>query len=214
MPEARAKRILLADDHALIRDALPRAIRRTVPEAVFFSVATAPEVVAAVERDTWDLLVLDLGLPGGGELVTLRRLRTMRPELPILVLTMFAEEKMGAAAIAAGANGYLCKTADRGVIAQAAAETLAGRGYLTDNLRRLLATRNAQPKMEVASLSRREFEVLVEIARGRSNKEIAADMDISVTSVGTYRTRIMEKLALRTNADLVRFVVEKGLARS
>lgn len=207
------KRILLADDHALIRDALPRTIRRTVPGAIFTMVATAVDVIAAVEREEWDLLVLDLGLPGAGEMATLRRLRALRPELPILVLSMFAEEKMGAAALAAGANGYLCKTADRVVIAQAAAETLAGRGYISDKLRQLLGSRNAQPEMDVASLSRREFEVLVELARGRSNKEIAADLDISVTSVGTYRTRIMEKLALRTNADLVRFVVEKGLSR-
>jgi len=213
MPEGLAKRILIADDHALIRDALPRTIWRTVPEAIFFSVATVPALIEAIEREAWDLLVLDLGLPGGSEMGTLRRVREMRPELPILVLTMFAEDKMGVAALAAGANGYLCKTADRAVIARAAAETLAGRGYVSDHLRRLLSTREERAETDVASLSRREFEVLVELARGRSNKEIAAELDVSVTSVGTYRTRIMEKLALRTNADLVRFVVEKGLTR-
>ena len=213
MSEACTPRILIADDHELIRVALPTAIRRGVPGAFFAAVATAAEAVAAVEREKWDLLVLDLGLPDAGEFQTLRRIRALCPQLPVLVLSMFAEEKMGVAALEAGANGYLCKTADRAAIAQAAAETLAGRGHVSGKLRALLAGRRPAASAMKISLSPRELEVLVDLGRGLSNKEIAAKLAVSVSSVGTYRVRLMAKLGLHTTADLLRFVVEHGLTR-
>lgn len=212
MPELQETKILLADDHALIRGALPSAIRRRVPAAKFVQVGTAAEVLAAVQRAEWDLLVLDLGLPGGTELETLRQVRALRPQLRVLVFSMFPEDKMGVAAIEAGADGYLCKTADRALVAQAAAETLAGTGYRSAHLRELLAGRRTDPG-GVPALSRRELEVLVLLGRGLSNKEVAAQLEVGVTSVGTYRARIMEKLGLSTTADLLRYVVEHRLAR-
>lgn len=213
MSEAPVPQILLADDHVLIRDALPSAIRRKVPGARFECVGTAADAIEAVTRREWSLVVLDLGLPGGTELETLRRLRTLRPALPILVFSMFPEEKMGVAAIEAGASGYLCKTADRATIGVAAVETLTGEGYRSARLRESLAKRGGERRGEMAALSRRELEVLIDLGRGRSNKEIAASLDISVTSVGTYRVRIMDKLGLRTTADLLRYVVEHRLVR-
>lgn len=213
MSEDPVPQILLADDHVLIRDALPSTIRRRVPQARFETVGTAAAVLEAVQRTEWDLVVLDLGLPGGMELETLRRVRELRPQMPILVLSMFPEQKMGVAAIEAGADGYLCKTADRATIAAAAAETLAGRGYRSAHLRELLAKRVSERRGRAAALSQRELEVLIALGRGRSNKEIAADFGISVTSVGTYRMRILDKLGLRTTADLLRYVVEHRLAR-
>ena len=208
-----APRILIADDHELIRDALPGAIRRRLPTATFESVATASAVITAAQRERWDLLVLDLGLPGMGELDTLRRVRALQPALPVLVLSMFAEEKMGVAALEAGADGYLCKTADRNAIAHAAAETLAGRGHVSENLRSLLARRPRRPGGSITALSPREVDVLLDLGRGLSNKEIAARLAVGVTTVATYRARIMEKLALRTAADLHRFVIEQELTR-
>lgn len=211
MSEETVARILLADDHALVRDALKAAIRRRVSGAKFEYAGTAGEVMAAVEREPWNLVVLDLGLPGGTELETLRRVRALRPEVPILVFSMFPEHKMGLAAIEAGADGYLCKTADRVTIGQAATETLAGRGYRSPELQALLAKRPGARRGAMAALSQREVEVLIGLGRGRSNKEVAAALGISVTSVGTYRTRIMDKLGLRTTADLLRYVVEHRL---
>jgi DNA-binding NarL/FixJ family response regulator len=213
MSEDPVPQILLADDHVLIRDALPSAIRRRVPGAEFECVGTAADAIDAVTRMKWSLVVLDLGLPGGTELETLRRVRELRPGMPILVFSMFPEQKMGVAAIEAGADGYLCKTADRATIATAVAETLAGSGYRSERLRELLTKRVSERRGRAAALSQRELEVLIELGRGRSNKEIAADMGISVTSVGTYRTRIMDKLGLRTTADLLRYVVDHRLVR-
>lgn len=213
MAEDPVSRILLADDHVLVRDALPAAIRRRVAGARFECVGTATAAVAAVEREPWHLVVLDLGLPGGSELETLRRVRAARPTMPILVFSMFPEEKMGVAALDAGADGYLCKTADRATIGEAVAETLAGRGYRSAALASLLVKRAGKRRGALSDLSQREMEVLIGLGRGRSNKEVAADLAISVTSVGTYRMRIMEKLGLRTTADLLRYVVEHRLAR-
>lgn len=213
MAEDPVSRILLADDHVLVRDALPAAIRRRVAGAQFECVGTASAALAAVAREAWHLVVLDLGLPGGTELETLRRVRAARPTMPILVFSMFPEEKMGVAALDAGADGYLCKTADRATIGEAVAETLAGRGYRSAALANLLVKRAGKRRGALSDLSQREMEVLIGLGRGRSNKEVAADLAISVTSVGTYRMRIMEKLGLRTTADLLRYVVEHRLAR-
>lgn len=213
MSETPVPRILLADDHVLIRDALPPAIRRQVPDAEFECVGTAADAIDAVQRSEWSLVVLDLGLPGGTELETLRRVRALRPAMPILVFSMFPDQKMGIAAIEAGADGYLCKTADRATIATAVAETLAGNGYRSERLRELLTKRVSERRGRAAALSQRELEVLVALGRGRVAKEIAADLGISITSVGTYRARIMDKLGLRTTADLLRYIVEHRLAR-
>ncbi|WP_438481889.1 response regulator [Oleiharenicola lentus] len=212
MPDTASPRILLADDHGLIRDALPRAIRKKIPTAQFEKVSNAFEAEGAIVATDFDLVVLDLGLPGAGELETLRRLRVLRPHLPILVFTSFSEEKMGRAALDAGANGFLAKTADPALIAIAASETLAGRGYVSEKLKEL---RTSRPPFGTSthSLSARELEVLTDLGRGLGQKEIAARLGVSVPSVATYRARIMEKLRLRTTADLLRYVVENRLTR-
>lgn len=208
-----ASRILLADDHLIVRDALRATIRRCLPSAEVSEAHTAEGVQAAVARESWDLVVLDLGLPGGGELEVLRALRAVRPAMPILVFSMFTEVKMGCAALEAGADGYLCKTADRVVIRTAITEMLAGRGYVTASLRALQAKRPASGGGEVAKLSTRELEVLLALGRGESSKEVAARLGLGASSVGTYRARLLEKLGLRTTADLQRYVVEHRLTR-
>ncbi len=213
MSETNGPLILLADDHVLIRDALASVILRRVPGARCECTDTAAETIKAVTRAEWSLLVLDLGLPGGREFEALRQVRALRPSLPILVYSMFPEQKMGVAAIEAGADGYLCKTADRETVAKAVAETLAGDGYRSERLRRLLTQRASGRARGDVALSPRELEVLIELGRGRSNKEIAAGLAISVTSVGTYRTRIMDKLGVSTTADLLRHVIEHRLTR-
>jgi len=198
----------------LVRDALTTAISRRVAGAQFECVGTASAALAAVERESWHLVVLDLGLPGGTELETVRRVRAIRPTMPMLVFSMYPEHKMGVAALEAGADGYLCKTADRATIAEAVVETLAGRGYRSPALAELLAKRVRDRRGALPALSQREMEVLIGLGSGRSNKEIAAELAISVTSVGTYRVRIMDKLGLRTTADLLRYVVEHRLVRA
>lgn len=214
MPDLHKPRVLVVDDHALIREGVARAIRRRVPGAVVVPADTAPAAIAAVEREAWSMVVLDLGLPGGGgEWGTLQRLRELRPALPILVLSMFPEEKMGVAAIERGASGYLCKTADRATVGEAALAVLAGRGYRSANLQSLLDAGGTSKAGGVAALSPRELEVLLALGQGDANKEIAARLGVGVTTVATYRARIMEKLKLNSAVELVRYVVEQRLVR-
>jgi two-component system, NarL family, invasion response regulator UvrY len=200
-------RILIADDHSLVRDSLPYILQRTLPDATYGKATNSAEVFTAIENEAWDIVILDLGLPGDREVETLTRLRLLRPELPILVLSMFPEKKMGAIAIRAGASGYLCKTADVAVIAHAVQETLAGKGFISPALEKLLATTRT-PARGLSSLSDREVEVLILLGEGFSLKEIASKLDITVSSIGTYRARLLEKLHLQTSADLVRYVIE------
>ena len=204
-------KLLIVDDHALMRDAISAALRRMYPYSRQQEVCSAAEALAAVESDRWDLVVLDLGLPDAIGFEPLRRLHAMRPAMPILVYSTHPEEKMGQAALAAGASGYLCKTADRAQIGKAVSEMLAGRGYVGDRLRAVLAQREHEAKRRTTVLSAREMEVLLALGRGQSNKEIAACLGLVASSVGTYRARIMEKLSLRTTAGLQRYVVEHRL---
>ncbi|MCF3649745.1 response regulator [Synoicihabitans lomoniglobus] len=204
-------RILVADDHVLIREAIPNTIRQHLPGATFALVGDATATLKAVTTSSWDLVVLDLGLPGSCEMDTVRALRERCPALPILVFTMFPESKMGAAAIEAGASGYLCKTADLAALVQATITLLEGRRYHSEKLGRQLAQRSTARRGNLSALSPREVEVLTQLGAGLSNKEIAAQLDLAVSSVGTYRARLLEKLQLRTTADLLRFVVEHGL---
>lgn len=213
MPDAISPRILIADDHALIRDGLKTVLRLISPAARCEEVGTAREAVAAVEGAPWDLVVLDLGLPEGDEFATLRRLRRVRPAMPILVFSMFSEERMGRSALAAGASGYLCKTADRALIGAAIAETLAGRGYVSKRLAESLERQPGLSEGAASVLSAREWEVLLALGRGLSSKEIAAHLGVGVSSVGTYRMRVMEKLSLRTTADLQRYIVDHRLVQ-
>ncbi len=211
MADVSTLRILIVDDHALMRDALMAVLRRMYPHSRQQEVDTAAKAVEAVETDVWDLVVLDLGLPDGNGFEPLRRLHAMRPAMPILVYSSHPEEKMGQAALAAGASGYLCKTADRAQIGKAVSEMVAGRGYVSDRLRTVVAQRDHENKRRTTVLSAREMEVLLALGLGLSNKEIAARLGVVASSVGTYRARIMEKLSLRTTADLQRYVVEQRL---
>lgn len=214
MPDPSECRILLVDDHVLIRDAMAGFIRRRFPGATCHTAATAAAAVAAVEAEAWSLVMLDLGLPGAqGELQTLRTLRQLRPEVPILVLSMFPEDKMGVPAMEAGASGYLCKTGDRETLYKAITATLAGGDYCTPRLRERLEARSGRRHPGEPALSARETDVLIALVRGESNKEISGRLNLSASTVTTYRARIFEKLGLRTSADLMRYAVEHRLAR-
>ena len=206
-------RILIADDHALIRDSIPLVLEKRFPRANFGKAANTREVLIAIEQNEWDVLILDLGLPGDRELETLKSIRALRPALPILVLSMMPENKMGVRAIQAGASGYLCKTASMKLVETAIVQTLTGTNYLSEFLREKLSDTASHP-LGLSDLSQRETEVLLEFGRGFSAKQIAAKLNITVSSIGTYRARILEKLRLTSTAELVRYVSEQRLLNS
>jgi len=181
-----------------------------MPEAVFGKASTSKEVFQLIEVKEWDIVILDLGLPGDREVEALTKIRTMRPNLPILILSMLSEEKMGAISIQAGANGYLCKTADLNLIRIAVTEILAGRQYISWELAASLTDVRNQP-LGLKALSAHETLILLDLGRGLTIEEIADKLITTDSSVETDRSRILEKLELKNSAELVRYVTEHRL---
>lgn len=209
-PEALLRmthRILLIDDHPAVlrgvRDIL--CDRRTDLE--FESAVTADEAVTRVRTSHWDMAIVDLSLPGSIGFNLIRALKDEQPLLRILVYTMHPEEQLGVRALQAGADGFLSKGVAADEVARAVSRILDGRRYMSDALETMMAVK--QPAAR--DLSEREYQVLERIGRGRGLSEIAGELGLSVKTVGTYRTRILEKLSLETTADLVRYAVDNGI---
>ena len=209
----QSPRILIADDHALIRDSLPLIMGESMPETTFGKASNSQEVLEQIEAEEWDIVILDLGLPGDREVETLTKIRTIRPSLPVLILSMLSEDKMGAISIQAGANGYLCKTADLNLIRIAVTEILAGRQYISWELAAKLTTAKNRP-LGLKALSANETSVLLDLGRGLSVIEIADKMMVTDSSIEAYRSQILEKLELNNSADLIRYVTEHRLLDS
>lgn len=206
-------RILLADDHALVRAGSKEIISRHF-EADFVEANDAPETVAAAcNHGPWDLILLDIGLPGRSGLDILGDLRKCCPDTPVLVLSGHTEEQFAMRALRAGAAGYLSKTNAPAELIKGVEKVLAGGRYVSEQLAESLAlsVQSVGRQDLHESLSAREFEVLRMIAAGRSGKEIAADLSISFHTVSTYRARLKQKLGLHSNAELAIYATREGL---
>ena len=205
-------RVFVADDHAVVRRGL-----RQILEAEGMSVpvegATAEEVLARVEERTADVLVLDLSLPGGNGLDLLKELKRRRPDLPVLILTVHSEDQYAVRALRAGASGYLTKDMAPELLVQAIRKVYRGGRFVTPALaeRLVLHLHDDTEKAPHESLSNREFEVLRILASGRTVSEAAETMGLSAKTVSTYRTRILEKMNMKTNAELTHYAIRNGL---
>lgn len=210
-----AHRILIADDHAVVRQGL-RAILSEHPDLEAAGEATtAPEVLDRVRdaTDAWDLVLLDLSMPGGEGLETLNRLRSAAPELPVLVLSMHPEDKLAARLLKAGAEGYLNKEAASEELVVAIRRVLGGKKYVSPDLASRLASDLAGEADGAPheALSDREFQVLCLLGRGRSVSDIADELSLSVKTVSTYRSRLLDKMDMENTAQLIRYAMEHDL---
>lgn len=209
----RRLRILLADDHALVRVGTREILGREF-EAEFVETANAQDTVAAVCNDPpWDLILLDISMPGRSGLDILTDLKKCCSKTPVLILSAQDEEQFATRALRAGAAGYLSKTSGPTELLKGVERVLAGGHYVSKEFAEALAA-NLQRGSAVQShemLSPREFEVLRMIVEGKSGKEIAADLSISFKTVSTYRTRLMQKLDVHSNAELAQYATREGL---
>lgn len=207
-------KVLLADDHSIVRDGLRRIIEESGEMAV---VAEAPDGRAAIRKaigERPDVAVVDISMPGMDGLEVIGRLRSHYPDLPILVLTMHEEEQYVVRAIEAGAMGYLTKRSAPEQLVTAIRKVHGGLRYLTDAAAEALAlrvARGADGQSPLDSLSTRELQVLRRLAQGHTNREIADAYSISIKTVDTYRFRLLKKLNLRNNAELSRFAIQNRL---
>jgi two-component system, NarL family, invasion response regulator UvrY len=207
-------RVLLADDHAIVRGGLKEILVRYLENVECGEAEDAEQVLALVRERPWDLLILDITMPGRSGLDILADLKQLRPELPILVLSMLPEDQFGKRVLKAGARGYVKKESATEELIQAIRKVLAGGRYVSLTLAESLATdlqANAdRPPHE--SLSPREFEILVMFGSGKAVGRIAGELHLSTATVSTYRARILEKMNMNTTAELIRYAVRNHLA--
>jgi two-component system invasion response regulator UvrY len=206
-------KILLVDDHQVVRHGLKQMLADEYPAAAFGEAGTVADALRLVRAEPWDLVLLDLTMPGRGGLDALGELKDARPGLPVLVLSMHPEEEFAVRALKSGASGYLTKQSAADELLAAVEKALAGGRYVTASLAEKLAANVAGDNTGKPheALSPREFETLRLLAAGRSVKEIAGALCLSGKTVSTYRARILEKLDLKTNVDLARYAIEHGL---
>jgi two-component system, NarL family, invasion response regulator UvrY len=206
-------RVLIADDHAVVR----RGLRQILDEAEGVSVAgeaaTAPEVLGMVGERKWDVVVLDLSLPGASGLDLLAEMKRRRPDLPVLILTVHSEDQYAVRALRAGAAGYLTKESAPEQLVEALRKIVRGGKYvsvaLAERLAFALGKDDDKPPHEL--LSDREYEVLRLLASGKTVSEVADELGLSVKTISTYRTRILEKMDMRTNAELTHYAIRNRL---
>lgn len=202
-------RVLIADDHAVVRRGL-RQILEAEPDLVAAAEAgTAREVLRALRRHEVDVLVLDVAMPDGGGLEVLRQLRSLRPELPVLMLSVHGERQYALRVLQAGAAGYLTKDSAPDQLVTALRRVARGERYITPAVAALLVERLKREGVPPAeALSDREFQVMCLLASGDTVTDIAQDLSLSVKTVSTYRTRILEKLQLESTADIIRYALQ------
>ena len=205
--------ILLADDHAMLRSGLKLILSEAYKGATFGEAEDCRQALEAALAHPWDLVILDLSMPGRGGLDVLKELKAQRPKMPVLVLSMHAEKPFAVRAFQAGAVGYLMKAGAGAELLRAVERILAGGRYVSAVLAEQLVSElgHAGRGLLHERLSAREFEILRLIASGKTVKEVAAELALSPNTISTYRARILEKMALSTNAELTHYAFSNKL---
>jgi two-component system, NarL family, invasion response regulator UvrY len=206
-------RILVVDDHPIVRQGLKQTLAEAADVGEIGEAATGSQALDLVRQREWDAVVLDIGLPGRGGLDILKDIKQERPRLPVLILSMHPEDQYAIRALRAGAAGYLTKEAATEKLLEAIRKITTGGRFISQDLAERLAaelTVNTSGPPH-ASLSDREFEVLCLIGSGLSVGDIADRMSLSVKTVSTYRARILEKMRVKNNAELMQYVLTNRL---
>jgi DNA-binding NarL/FixJ family response regulator len=206
-------RVFIADDHALVRKGLRQVLEESDHIEVVGEAAEYAGLAAGVKQVEFDVLVLDISMPGKNGIDALRQLLKDKPHLKALIVSMYPEDQFALRALKAGAKGYLTKTSGPDNLVEAVTQIAAGRKFLTPEVALALAE-NVGADAEGprhATLSDREFQTLRLIAAGRKLSEIASDMALSAKTVSVYRARVLEKLNMKTNAELTRYALENRL---
>jgi two-component system, NarL family, invasion response regulator UvrY len=206
-------RILIADDHPVVRRGLKDILVRELEGAICGEAGNAQQVLSEVQNQDWDLVILDVMMPGRSGLEVLRDLKRLLPKLPVLVLSMHPEDQLGKRMLKAGASGYMNKESAPEELIKAVRRVLAGGVYVSSALAERLALDlhedAGRPLHE--TLSDREFEVLRMIALGKTVTQIAEELHLSVPTVSTHRAHILEKTNMTTTAELIRYALRNHL---
>jgi len=208
-------KILLADDHAVVVQGVKQILAEAFDQPTFGEAQNVRELLELVGSKDWDIVVLDLTMPGGNGLEALKQIKHDHPQLPVLILTMFPEDQYAVRTIIAGAAGYLNKESAPEELVQAISKILQGGQYISaavaDEL--VLHARHENDLPLHKQLSDREYQVLCLIASGKEVKEISTELSLSAKTISTYRARLLVKMNMKTNAELTYYAVQNGLVQ-
>lgn len=206
-------RILLTEDHAVVRQGLKLILADHFKKAVFGEAQNATEALALVWNEKWDVVVLDITLPGRNGLEVLKEIKRSRPKLPVLILSMHPEDQFAVRLLKAGAAGYLTKESAGEELVGAIKKVVGGGRYISPSLAERMASYLAIDVRQAPHerLSDREFLILRLIGSGKQVGQIGKELCLSVSTISTYRKRILEKMDLKNNAELTHYAVQKGL---
>jgi two-component system invasion response regulator UvrY len=208
-------RILLADDHAVVRQGVKQILAGAFAQATFGEAQNPHELLELVGSGRWDIVVLDLTMQGANSLDALKQIKHEHPQLPVLILSMYPEDQYAVRTIRAGAAGYLNKESAPEELVQAIRKVLRGGEYISSSVAEelVLHARHEDDQPLHKQLSDREYQVLCLIASGKEVKEISTELGLSAKTISTYRARLMEKMGMKTNAELTHYAIQNGLVK-
>lgn len=206
-------KILIADDHAIVRKGLVQILQEEFPLAEITEVTNGSDALDVVSKTIWDVILLDISMPGRNGIEILKQIRTNGIKAPVLMLSMHSEEQYAIRALKAGASGFLSKLSATDELLIAVHKVLSGRKYITASLAEKLVDSIGKSENELIyeTLSDREMQVLQLIGSGKTVSEIADEISLSVNTVSTYRSRILEKLNLNNNSEIIRYTIDNNL---
>jgi DNA-binding NarL/FixJ family response regulator len=206
-------KILIADDHAIVREGLKQIVAEEKDILVAGEAENANRLMELLKEEKWSLVVLDINMPGRSGLEALKDIKQIYPDLPVLILSMFSEDQYGLRAIKAGASGYLKKVSAPTELVAAIRKIVSGGKYINQSLAEKLAENfgGLNKKLLHEKLSDREYQIMCNIALGKSAEEIAEELSISINTVYSYRNRILEKMLMRSNVELTQYAIQNKL---
>ncbi len=206
-------RILLADDHSIVRRGLKDILIDEYPDAAVEQVGDGFELLKQLRNGKWDIIISDLSMPGKNGLETLKQIKTEFPQIPVLILSMYPEDLYAIRVLKAGASGYMTKESAPEELIIAVRLILQGRKYITPTVAEKMASNldHDYERQPHEILSDRELDVMKMIASGKTVSEIATELSLSVNTISTYRARVLEKMNLKTNSELTYYVISNNL---
>jgi len=206
-------KILVADDHAIVREGLKQIVADTSDMVVAGEAANSHETLDLVIKQDWDLVLLDIAMPGRGGIDTLKQIKQNKPDLPVLILSMYPEEQYAFRALKAGASGYLTKESAPEELIGAIRKVAGKRNYISSSLAEKIATYisvdREKPIHEL--LSDRELQVMLMIAMGKTVTDIADNLSLSIKTISTNRSRALKKMGMKNNAEFMYYAMKQGL---
>jgi two-component system invasion response regulator UvrY len=206
-------RVLIVDDHLVVREGLKSLLSDTLDLRIAGEASNAKEALSQIRAGEWDVVMLDISMPGQNGLTTLKQIKRLRPNLPVLIFSMLSEEEHAISCLEAGACGFVSKDSMPEQIREAIRRAARGSIYVSAGLAERLVARELPQRLELPheGLTARELDIMLRIAHGESLTQIGRELNLSVKTVSTHRARLLRKMQLATNADLIRYVLKHRL---